>query len=93
MSKLDAGQIVEVVFALVGDIEAHGETRIDTENQDNQKMLTDVVDTLVWSLVQNTKYAKRHEYSMKVIGEDAIEFLGYLVEEYDLNDYVRKDDE
>lgn len=92
MSKFDAEQIAEVVFALVGDIEAHGETHIDKENRDNQKILTDVVDTLVWSLIQNTKYAKRHEYSMKVIGEDAIEFLGYLVEEYDLNDYVRKEE-
>lgn len=91
MSKLEANQIAEVVFALVGDIEAYGETNIDKENRDNQKILTDVVDTLVWSLIQSTKYAKRHEYSMKVIGEDAIEFLGYLVEEYDLNDYVRKD--
>lgn len=92
MSKLEADQIAEVVFALVGDIEAHGETHIDEKNRDNQKMLTDVVDTLVWSLIQNAKYAKRHEYSMKVIGEDAIEFLGYLVEEYDLNDYVRKEE-
>ena len=92
MSKLEANQIVEVVFALVGDIEAYGETHIDEKDRDNQKMLTDVVDTLIWSLIQNAKYAKRHEYSMKIIGEDARDFLGYLVEEYGLNDYVRKEE-
>lgn len=90
MSKLDAEQIVNVIDALVGDIEAYGETHIDTKNRENQKTLTDVIDTLMWMLIKNTHYAKRVEYSMKVIGEDAKDFLGYLVEEYELNDYVRK---
>lgn len=93
MSKLDSEQIVNVIDALVGDIEAHGETHIDTVNMENQKVLTEVVDMLIWSLIKNTYYANRAEYSMKVIGEDAKEFLGYLVEEYELNDYMRDDNE
>ena len=93
MSKLDSEQIVNVIDALVGDIEAYGESHIDMAHRENQKVLTEVVDTLIWSLVKNTHYAKRAEYSMKVIGEDAKEFLGYLVEEYELNDYTRDGNE
>lgn len=92
MSKLDAEQISEVVFALVGDIKAHGETYADMKSRENQTLLTYVIDNLVWALICNTKNAKRGEHSMKVIGEDAMAFLGYLVEEYSLNDYVRKEE-
>lgn len=93
MSMLDAEQIADVVFALVGDTDAHGDSYLDKAVRRNQKVLTDVIDTLIYDVYKKTKYANRVEYSMKVIGEDAIEFLGYLVEEYGLNDYVRKDDE
>lgn len=92
MSKMNSEQIVEVIYALVGDTDAHGESYADMKSRENQKALTEVIDTLVWDVVKNAKYEKRHEYSMKVIGEDARDFLGYLVEEYDLNDYVRKEE-
>ena len=91
MIKLDAEQIVAVVFALVGEINAHGETYADMNSRENQTLLTHVIDALVWEIVKNTKFAKRKEDSMNVIGEDAEKFLRYLVEEYSLNDYVRKE--
>lgn len=93
MSKLDAEQIVNVVDALVGDITAHGETHTDTQNRDNQKVLTEVIDILVWMVVKNTNYVNRREYSMWLIGNDAKEFLGYLVDEYELNDYAKGGEE
>ena len=92
MSMLDAEQIADVVFSLVGDTDAHGDSYLDEAVRRNLKVLTDVIDTLVYDVYQKTKYAKRVEYSMKVIGEDARDFLGYLVEEYGLNDYVRKEE-
>lgn len=92
MSMLDAEQIADVVFALVGDTDAHGDSYLDKEVRRNLKVLTDVIDTLIYDVYKKTKYANRVEYSMKIIGEDARDFLGYLVEEYDLNDYVRKEE-
>ena len=92
MSMLDAEQIADVVFSLVGDTAAHGDSYLDEAVRRNLKVLTDVIDTLVYDVYQKTKYANRVEYSMKVIGEDARDFLGYLVEEYGLNDYVRKEE-
>lgn len=93
MSKFDAEQIAEVVFALVGNTDPYGETYSDKEVRANLHVLTEVIDTLVYDVYKKTKYANRVEYSMKVIGEDAKDFLGYLVEEYGLNDYVRAENE
>ena len=90
MIELNAEQISSVVFALVGDTSAHGESYIDKENREHQKKLTEVIDILMWDVITNTNYASRNEYSMKVIGEDARDFLEYLAEEYSLNDYVKK---
>lgn len=92
MSMLDAEQIADVVFSLVGDTGAHGDSYLDKEVRRNLTVLTDVIDTLIYDVYKKTKYADRVEYSMKIIGEDARDFLGYLVEEYGLNDYVRKEE-
>ena len=88
----DSAQIADLVFALVGDTSAHGESYIDKQNRENQQQLTEVIDTLLWEVSKNTRYAERVEYSMKLIGKDAENFLGYLVEEYELNNYVRKEE-
>lgn len=92
MSMLEAEQIADVVFALVGDTDAHGDSYLDKAVRRNLTVLTDVIDTLIYDVYKKTKYADRVEYSMKIIGEDARDFLGYLVEEYGLNDYVRKEE-
>ena len=89
--RFDSAQIADLVFALVGDTSAHGESYIDKQNRENQQKLTEVIDALLWEVSKNTGYAKRGEYSMKLIGKDAENFLGYLVEEYELNNYVRKE--
>ena len=92
MIELNAEQISSVVFALVGDTSAHGESYIDKQNRENQQKLTEVIDALLWEVSKNTRYAERAEYTMKVIGNDARDFLRYLVEEYELNNYVRKEE-
>lgn len=86
MNKLETEQILAVINALVGDIEAYGESHIDERNRENQKTLIEVVYALINMIYHNTKYANRVEYSMKVIGNDAKEFFELLVEEYGLNE-------
>ena len=82
MSRLDAEQIVEVVMALTGEIEAYGETYADEKSYKNQKVLEQVIFQLVHKLYENTFYAKRPEGSMKEIGEEAKAFLKELADEY-----------
>ena len=86
MSKLDTEKILDVIDALVGDIEAYGDSYIDERNRENQKTLIEVVCALISMIYDNTGYADRVEYSMKVIGNDAKEFLEHLVKEYSLNE-------
>ena len=86
--KLTADQISEVVITLTGEIDAWGDSGVDKMRLENQKVLEEVIDKLVYRIFKNRKYKERVEYSMKVIGEDAEEFFKYLVEEYDLGEFV-----
>ena len=92
MSKLHAEIIVELVSELCGSIEPYGSTHIDSERLDNQKKLEEVVESLVWMLYQNVNFTNRKEYSMWKIGNNAREFLGYLVKEYNLDDFVEEEE-
>lgn len=87
-NESDSEQIIAVIEALIGDIHAHGEEHADKIVRENQKKLTEVIDSLVWMIVRNVKYTNRAERSMWLIGNDAREFLGYLAEEYGLADYI-----
>lgn len=93
MSDLSGSEIIRVVDTLIGSTEAYGDTYIDQERLVNQRKLKEVTEHLINRLYKNTHYAKRVEYSMREIGLDACEFLGYLVSEYGLNDFVEVDDE
>lgn len=88
MSDLSGSEIVRVVDALIGSTEAYGDTYIDQDRLINQEKMKEVAGHLLYRLWKNTKYAKRSEYSMKEIGNDACEFLGYVVEELNLNEFV-----
>lgn len=90
-NDLSADQITDVVLALVGDTDAYGESHIDKTSLENQKVLTDVIDTLIWEVIKNTKYADRTEYSIRLIGQHARRFLGNMIEEYDLNEYAEEE--
>ena len=64
MSKLCANDIVKVVMALTGEIEAYGSSGIDRERYENQDVLEDVVYKLVGKIYDNTFYANRVEGSI-----------------------------
>lgn len=92
MSALSGSEIIRVVDELIGATEAYGDSYIDHDRLNNQKKLEELAECLIADLCSNANYASRHEYSMKEIGEDARQFLGFLVEEYGLNDFVRKEE-
>lgn len=93
MSDLSGSEIIRVVDALIGETEAYGDTYVDHDRMNNQKKLKELTEYLIGQLWINTRNAKRAEYSMKQIGIDACEFLGYLVSEYGLNDFVNEEEE
>lgn len=91
--ELDEYQITTVVNALVGSITPIGDERIDAIRRENQKTLFKIIENLIWQVWKNLKYMDRKEDSMFRIGYDAEKFLGYLVEEYELNNYVEEKEE
>ena len=92
MSALSGSEIIRVVDCMIGATEAYGDSYIDHDRLVNQQKLKELTNHLIDRLYLNAKYRKRVEYSMKQIGEDAAEFLGYLVEEYGLGEYVREEE-
>ena len=93
MSELSGSEIIRVVDCMIGATEAYGDTYIDHDRLINQEKMKELTEHLINRLWENTKYAKRYEYSMKEIGNDACEFLGYLVSEFGLNDFVEVEEE
>lgn len=93
MSDLSGSEIIRVVDELIGATEPYGSTNIDHDRLNNQQKLKELAEWVIAELCRNTKYTSRYEYSMKEIGEDARSFLGYLVEEYGLMDYVERKEE
>ena len=91
--KLDAYEITTVINALVGDTPPVGAEHIDKIKRENQKVLFEVTENLIWQICKNLKYMDRTEMSVFLIGYDAEKFLGHLVEEYSLNDYVEEKEE
>jgi len=93
MSALSGSEIIRVVDELIGATEAYGDSYIDHDRLINQEKMKEVAGHLMYRLWKNTKYAKRFEHSMKEIGNDACEFLGYIVEELNLNEFVKREEE
>lgn len=93
MSDLSGSEIIRVVGCMIGATEAYGDSYIDHDRLNNQKKLEELAEWVIVELCENANYASRHEYSMKEIGEDAKKFLGFLVEEYGLLDYVEGEEE
>ena len=91
--ELDEYQITAVVNALVGSITPIGDEYVDAMRRENQRMLFKVIENLIWQVCKNLKYMDRRESSMFRIGYDAEKFLGYLVKEYELNNYVEEEEE
>ena len=93
MSDLSESEIIRVVDCMIGATEPYGSTHIDHDRLNNQHKLEELAERVIAELCRNAKYTSRHEYSMREIAEEARNFLGYLVEEYGLVDYVERKEE
>lgn len=92
MSDISASTIIAIVDTLIGETAPYGDTYIDHDRLVNQQKRKELTEHLICRLLANANYRTRVEYSMKQIGEDAAEFLGYLVEEYELDKFVESEE-
>jgi len=76
MSDID---VYKVVKKLTGPIDPIGEAHIDDKRLENLKVVIDLVDRLLVNIHRvSYKNRNRHEYSIKMAGELATNFLNEL---------------
>ena len=68
-------ELYDVVKKLVGSIKPIGETDEDNKRFENLKVMTNLVDKLLFDINCVALRKERHEYSMKKAGEYADTFL------------------
>ena len=68
-------ELEDIVMKLVGPVEAVGETHKDVQRLQNIKVLTELVDRLMFRIANAAMDAERPEASMKAIGKHARAFL------------------
>jgi hypothetical protein len=73
--KLDSIELQEIVNRIVGPIHPIGETYNDDLRFENLKLLTGLVDRLLFDIGQVATDKDRTEHSMKRAGEFAHKFL------------------
>lgn len=72
---MNSDTIIEVVSALVGEVEAVGETHEDKRRLENLKKMIDLSDHLLQKIYEASLTRYRVEASMKEIGEQAHKYL------------------
>ena len=92
MTEISGYTIIALVDALIGETDPYGDTYIDNERLANQQKLKDLTEHLICRLLASTRACNRVEYSMKQIGEDASDFISYLVEEYGLYNFMKEEE-
>ena len=70
--------IHEIVKKLVGEIETIGETDTDNKRFENLKVMTKLVDKLIYDIDRVAMEKDRHEYSRSRSGKHADSFLNQL---------------
>ncbi len=73
-------ELHEIVMTLIGPIQPLGESNGDARRLENIKVLTELVDKLLFEIQEAANAADRHEASMKVIGVHARDFLIEVME-------------
>ena len=71
-------EIYDVVKKLAGNVSPVGETNEDNRRFENLKQTTELIDRLVFDIVDASKNKDRQEYSMKKAGTYAYKFLEEL---------------
>jgi hypothetical protein len=70
----------EIVMRLIGPVQPIGEHYSDQKRLANMKVLTELVDRLLFEIARAEPFADRTEASMKAIGTHAHDFLCELRE-------------
>lgn len=60
---------------LIGEVEPVGDTNIDTIRLMNMHRLQELIEALIFEVQHVCIYINNKEYSMKSIGEDAVNWL------------------
>ena len=81
-SKENNVEIIDIVNKLIGEIEPVGETHTDEKRLENLKAMTALVDELLEKIAEIAQKENRVEYSIKVCGRHAANFLRQAIEEY-----------
>lgn len=68
-------ELHEIVMKLIGPVRPLGEHNADQTRLANIKVLTELIDRLLYEIVSVEHNADRVEYSMKAIGKHAREFM------------------
>lgn len=73
-------EIVDVVTKLIGKIDPVGETHTDNARYDNIKVMTALIDSLMYEIHEIARY-ERHEYSINRAKRYCEGFLKHVQEE------------
>ena len=68
-------ELLEIVMKLIGPVMPVGETREDERRLENMKVLTELVDRLLFEVDSASHNADRVEASMKAVGVHARDFM------------------
>ena len=89
--KLSSSQIADVLLSLIGDIEPTGDSFEDHDRLCNLLKLQDVLDILLDEMYYICPYSEKIEYSMKEIGNTAV---NWFEEKKDwINGFLGEDDD
>ena len=74
-TSIVSSTIYNVVMKLVGPVMPVGESHTDEERLKNLRLLTDVVDRLLFEVSSVATCSTRHEHSIKKAGKFAVDVL------------------
>lgn len=83
MSDLTAQQIFDVVNALIGEVDAVGDSRIDSFHLVHLEKLLELADLILDRIAYASLASTRNEYSMQKIGKTALDWLADSADWFD----------
>ena len=73
--ELSTEQLSDTIMRLIGEVEPVGDTNIDMIRLMNMHRLQELIEALIFEVQHVCIYSNNKEYSMKSIGEDAVNWL------------------
>lgn len=73
--ELSTEQLTDTIMRLIGEVEPVGDTNVDAIRLMNMHRLQKLIEALIFEVQHVCIYSNNKEYSMKSIGEDAVNWL------------------